>query len=161
MTKHLTLISVSLLLCATTGTGCLGGLLGGPFVPDFIDQDLAGQIGGDDWTYGVGAAVPRDGEYSIDLYTDSSDTPCTSTSFDQDIVMFSPPDAVGLYTLGLDSFGVTLVEDRGDDAPMNHISLTGAVEILEITYTEISGRMDVEASSDSWANGNFTAVICD
>ena len=154
MTKtSLPAVIATLLLSLGTGVGC---------APAYLDQDASGQIGGEDWTYRSGRArLDQDGEYSISLFGEESDTPCTYAAFDEDKIIFDLPDEVGSFQLGLGTFTVTLVEDRGDEAPMNYIATSGTVETLELSDTELGGRMLVEADEANWMNGNFSLPICE
>ena len=142
-----------LLLSLCTAVGC---------APPYLDQDASGEIGGEEWTYRSGrASLDQDGEFSISLFGEDSDTPCTYAAFDEDKIIFDLPDEVGSFQLGLGSLTVTLVEDRGDEAPMNYIATSGTVETLELSDTELVGRMVVEADDANWMNGNFTLPICE
>ena len=142
-----------LLLVLATVVGCQ---------PAFLDQDVSGQIGGEDWTYLSGrASLDQDGEYSVSLFSEDTDTPCIHAGFDENKIICDLPDEVASFQLGLGSLTVTLVEDRGDEAPMNYIAATGTVEILEIGDTELVGRMDIEADDENWVNGNFTLPLCE
>ncbi len=154
MTKpSLPLCIACLLLSLGTATGC---------APTYLDQDATGEIGGEEWSYRSGRArLDQNGEYSISLFGEDSDTPCSYAAFDEDKIIFDLPDEVGSFQLIMGSFTVTLVEDRGDEAPMNYIATSGTVETLELSDTELVGRMVVEADDDNWMNGNFSLPICE
>ena len=83
----------------------------------------------------------------------------------KEIWFFSVPNEVGIYKLKLnlncftcaDNFTVTLFEKDGS---MNFIATDGAVEILTISDTQVSGRIDARYDGNTFVNGNFTVSIC-
>lgn len=76
---------------------------------------------------------------------------------------FDVQAAPGLYPLKWDMGSpsdiqtVTLLEVDGF---VNHIATEGAIEILIITDTAITGRIDAHLDGDNTVNGNFTVDIC-
>jgi hypothetical protein len=52
---------------------------------------------------------------------------------------------------------VNLFEEEGY---VNNLASTGAVEILSISETQVSGRIDARIDDESFVNGNFTVNIC-
>lgn len=134
----------------------------------FKDQELAGEIGGDTWTYedGYASAESTDGVESlyISLVQDATGEGCDAAA-EGDFVFFYIPKAVGVYELKLDwndleaedNHTITLFDDENT---MNYIAAEGALEILSITDTQVSGRIDAVADEDAFINGNFTVSIC-
>lgn len=130
----------------------------------FKDQVLSGEIGGDAWTFGDGFVEESefDDEEILDfrLFLAHDGSVCSVP--DGDNVIFFVPRAVGLYKLSLNSSFegqvVNMVED--DDIPINNIATEGAIEILTISETEVTGRIDARMDSDNHINGNFTVSFC-
>lgn len=133
----------------------------------FKDQDLSGKIDGVSWTY-------ADGYVEVDTHDDVDILDVTltleqdgniCTGFPEgDRVFFFVPNAVGIYKLyfKLSSFEgqtVTLLDDD-QNPPLNIIATEGAIEILTITDTEVTGRIDARADKKSYVNGNFTVSFC-
>jgi len=85
--------------------------------------------------------------------------PCNQFFFDQEQIFFSIPNQVGLYQLDFQTQTVTFFVPPGT----NFIAAEGAVEILSIDSTNgiVTGRMDVTANENTFANGNFTLTFCD
>lgn len=136
---------------------------------DFKDQNLQGTIDGFPFTYGEGTVElnTRDGEDVLffDLYNSSEEITdiCDFFGFGNEVsVFFTIPAEVGLYELSLDlsSFSGQTVTLFNPDGAVNSIASTGAVEILTITETEVTGRMDATLDGNNTVNGNFTAVFC-
>lgn len=136
---------------------------------EFINQNLQGTIDGFAYTYGEGSVetTTRDGEgyLSFDLYHSSEDITdiCDFFGFGNEVsVFFSTPAEVGLYELSLDfsSFSGQTVTLFNPDGAVNNIASIGAVEILTVTETEVTGRMDATLDAENTVNGNFTAVFC-
>lgn len=133
---------------------------------DFIDQNLQGTIDGISFTLGEGRAeesISNSEELSINLYdiSEDIDDPCDFNFFGEHVrVVFTIPNAVGLYELGDTDEDlartVTLLNPSG---PTNIIALDGAVELLTITSSEVTGRIDARSGSDA-VNGNFVVPIC-
>jgi hypothetical protein len=135
---------------------------------EFINQNTQGTIDGNSFDFGSGTVEvsPFDSnEFSLDLYDDSETftDPCELFGFGDFVnVFFSVPNAVGLYELSIDFSGgnesrtVTLFNP---ETVLNIIATEGAVEILSISDTELTGRIDVRAG-ESFVNGNFTVVFC-
>ena len=141
----------------------------------FKDQDLGGMIGGVLWTQRSGFAQEEsyNGEeiLGIDLVeTVSSGEGCTMFMPEGDYVFFDVPNKVGLYELSINwdadlanstekSRTVTLY-DGDDKDKINYIATSGAIEILSISETEITGRIDARAEEGTYVNGNFTVALC-
>jgi len=130
---------------------------------DFIDQTLQGTIAGSSWTFAAGVAEisPFDEtELAFDLYhIEAAGTPCDFGAFSatQIVILFSVPNEVGLYNLGLDQ-SVTIY-----DGTTNYIVTTGKLEILTIDTTtnmQVTGRLVAEYDSSYTVNGNFSVTYC-
>ncbi|MBL7840746.1 MAG: hypothetical protein JNJ75_11430 [Cyclobacteriaceae bacterium] len=136
----------------------------------FKNQDLQGKIEGGSWTYADGYVETTTLEgvesLSVNLMLTQVDGACGNFSVEGDEVFFFVPNAVGLYKLSFDlgSFDgqvVTLYDDDdGGPDPINVIATKGAIEILTITDTEVTGRIDARADKDNFVNGNFTVSFC-
>lgn len=136
---------------------------------DFINQNLQGTIDGHVFTYGEGTVETTtfEGEeqLSFDLYHSNEDITdvCDFFSFGDEVsVFFFMPAEVGLYELSLNfsDFSGRTVTLFNPDGAVNNIASIGAVEILTITETEVTGRMDATLDGENTVNGNFTAVFC-
>ncbi|HEY8513301.1 MAG TPA: hypothetical protein VIL31_15190 [Cyclobacteriaceae bacterium] len=133
----------------------------------FKDQDAAGEIEGVEWAYADGyAATTGEGtskKLHITLVLPHEAQGCDILP-EGDFVLFSIPAIKGLYTLKLDfnnpenSYTVTLFDS---DESMNVIAGKGAVEILSITESEVTGRIDARADDENYVNGNFSIPLCD
>lgn len=77
-------------------------------------------------------------------------------------MFFTVPNEVGLYKLSFDlgSFSGQTVTLFDQQTVLNTIATTGAIEILTITDTEVTGRVDARADKDNFVNGNFTVSFC-
>lgn len=139
---------------------------------NFKNQDLQGMIGGVVWTYrgGVAAEEIVEGEHviGVDLAEE------VSIGNDNDMrmpegnyVFFDVPNAVGVYELEI-NWDANLL--RGNEegqtitlyneaSGMSHIGTEGAIEILAVTDTEITGRIDARSESGTYINGNFTVQL--
>lgn len=135
----------------------------------FKDRDLQGEIEGDSWTYADGyvETMTVDGEESLSVNLMLVQESAACAVFPEgDQVFFFVPNAVGLYKLSFDlgSFDgqvVTLYDDdNGGPNATNIIATTGAIEILTITDTEVTGRIDARYDKDNYVNGNFTVSFC-
>ena len=137
----------------------------------FIDQDAAGKIDKVNWTYADGYAdietfgTGSDLRVSVDLTIPQTEEGCDIFIPEGDMVFFSVPNEVGLYKLKLDlncftcadNITVTLFKKDGFE---NFIATEGAVEILAISDTEVSGRIDARYDGNTFVNGNFAVSIC-
>jgi hypothetical protein len=133
----------------------------------FKDQDVSGRISNTAWTYADGYAdtyANQEEELMISVkLTLTQDQPgCEMGLPVGDQIFFDVPATPGVYKLFLDLESgdgqtVTLWDDSEE---LNILASKGAIEILEITETEVTGRIDARSSSDSYVNGNFTIDIC-
>ena len=127
---------------------------------EFKNQTASGKIEGVAWTFVEGRAEDNGDNISIDLMLEQSEAPCEIFGFGEgDVVFFTIPNAVGLYKLqmGANSQTATLFDE---DDFLNVIAVDGAIEILTITTTEVTGRLDVRSDSNNFINGNFTVTLC-
>ncbi|MEP1097104.1 MAG: hypothetical protein ABJG78_18465 [Cyclobacteriaceae bacterium] len=136
---------------------------------EFIDQNAQGMIDGISFTFAVGTSeVRNDGEdLSVDFYdvTEELTDVCGFFGFGDSVsVFFSIPNAVGVYEL---SFSLDNLEDGrtvtmfNPAKTLNILATEGAVEILSISDTEVTGRIDARAGDGDAINGNFTLTICE
>jgi hypothetical protein len=149
-----------LLLLAATVFSCKDDDDGKKY--DFKDQDLSGQIADQNWTYDDGyAEVTGDNKLSINILAAHDGPTGCEASWQGDMVFFHCPNAVGLYELDFDGSGmgqtVTLFDN---EETFNYISTEGAVEIISITETTVTGRIDARGDDEFFVNGNFTIALC-
>jgi hypothetical protein len=131
----------------------------------FKSQDAAGKIKSSDWKYADGFADKfnrgSDPFIDITLVETQPQKGCDIVIPTGNRVFFVVPAVVALYKLspGLtgNNYTVTLYEKA---TGFNVIVGTGAVEILSITATEVTGRIDAQADDKSFVNGNFKVTIC-
>lgn len=129
-------------------------------------MNLKGQINGKSWSFVDGSAEISsfdDSKISIELGAQELEDPCDIFGSSGLRVFFSIKNEVALTELNF-SFEesgqtVTLFDPEGT---LNIIVSTGAVEILSISDTEVSGRIDARYEGDSGdgVNGNFTVTFC-
>ena len=131
----------------------------------FLDRNLQGEIDGQNFTLGFGAARYYDinkSEFYIDLYdVDEEGTdPCNIYSKEVKAT-FTVPAKVGLYPLRFrlkpDDQTVILYNP---EKSLNIIVALGAIDIISISETEVVGRLDARESGPSGINGNFRIPIC-
>ena len=136
---------------------------------EFIDQNAQGTIDGISFSFQTGTAEDsffNEEELSIDLYDESEDITdvCDFFGFGDAVrVFFSIPNTVGLYELSFsfdDAENGRTVTMFNPAKTLNIIATEGAVEILSISDTEVSGRLDIDAGEGNEVNGNFTVTIC-
>lgn len=159
------LLSKALIACLVVANfGC--GDDEGPAY-EFKDQNLQGQINGKSWTFVDGNAEVNsfdDTRLSIELGAEALEDPCDFFSISGLRVFFSVKNEVTLTELNfsLDDEGgqtITLFDPEGNQ---NIIATAGAIEILTITATEITGKMDARYEGDGGdgVNGNFSVTFC-
>jgi hypothetical protein len=136
----------------------------------FRDQPLAGQIGGVAWTHQSGfveeETFKEEAILGFDLVQDIVDgeAGCNILFPEGDYVFFDVPNKVGIYEINFDL--MNMAEDSqsltlyDDETGVNHIANEGAIEILTITDTEVTGRIDARSEADTYINGNFTVTLC-
>ena len=168
MKKYLLyLLAISLVFnisCSDDGDG------GGGSDYEFLDQNAQGKINGKDFALvlGKGEMDPFDEtRLSITLWSESFTDAC-GFNFGQEVSsFFTVPMQVGLYELKLDltdfegSQTVTLFDP---DGTLNIICSDGAVEILSITETKVTGKIHAYYTGDKLENdinGNFEVTYCE
>lgn len=150
-----------LTLCLVILTSC-GDDDSGPAY-SFDDQDLQGEIQGQDWVYLDGEAEESfffDDQMSIELIQEEIEQACGLFYSLESSVFFSVPYEEGLFELNLSGTTSQTVTLYVPDETLNIIATGGAVEILSISETEISGRIDARYDEDNFINGNFTIPFC-
>lgn len=132
----------------------------------FKNQDLQGKIEGGSWTYADGYVETTTLEgvesLSVNLMLAQVDGACRNFSIEGDQVLFTVPNAVGVYKLNFDlgSFSGQVVNLFDTETTLNTFATKGAIEILTVTDTEVTGRIDARADKDNYVNGNFTVSFC-
>ena len=135
---------------------------------NFKNQDASGKIANVSWSYQDGYAsiydVGDSKRIEVRLVLAQTMTGCDISSFAEgDQVFFDLPTVVGVYKLVLDwtptvnSNTATLLDTEEAEW---YIATIGAIEILSISDTEVSGRIDAKADDKNFVNGNFTVSIC-
>jgi hypothetical protein len=131
----------------------------------FKNQDAAGKINNVAWAYTDGYADVSSGQepfVHVKLFLAQSNKGCAITNATGNEVFFGLPAKVGLYNLNFNlsggtSYTATLFERS---TFLNIIAGSGAIEILTLTGTEITGRMDARSDDQNSVNGNFKVAIC-
>ena len=129
---------------------------------EFKNQSLQGQIEGETWVFSSGIAEVsffEETDLSFELSSETFEDPCAEFILDGQKLLFDIPAVVGVYELSFSENGHT-VTLYNPDTNLNSIAVSGAVEILTITETEVTGRIDARADSETFANGNFTVPYC-
>jgi hypothetical protein len=134
----------------------------------FKNQDASGKIGNVAWTYQDGRATidgsGADARLNISLIIaqQSGDQGCDIFQIEGDEVFFGVPAVVGLYKLSfnLNSGTGQTATLFDDEETFNHIAAEGAIEILTITATQVTGRIDARGDQENTVNGNFEVDIC-
>jgi len=125
---------------------------------NFEDQPLQGQIMGKDFILGESVfEIDEDDYLSISLFNEDRDValPC-AISNDPDIELYMPMK-VGIHIFNELNIEPLVYFPEAVEFPD---FAKGAVEILSITDTEITGRVDVTTPEGSSVNGNFKAAVC-
>lgn len=131
----------------------------------FKNQDLKGEIEGDTWMYADGYVAESifDDEEVLDITLTLVHDGSICESFPEgDRVIFFVPNAVGVYELSFDlaSFNGQVVTLFDAEQTLNTIATKGAIEILSISETTVTGRIDARADGDNYVNGNFIVSFC-
>lgn len=164
MKNQKSFLLIALFIATSLFTSCGNDDEAGPTY-SFINQNLQGTIDGIPFTLKGGRFEDgfEENEISIDLYDTNEQGDICSILFGEFVnVFFSIPRAVGLYELSfnLDSFDGRTVTLYNPDNSLNIIATEGAVEILSISDTQVTGRMDVRFDEENAVNGNFTVELC-
>lgn len=130
------------------------------FKYEFQDQDASGKIVGDEWTYAYGKArnsiVNGKNFLDISLMLPQTQEGCNIMLVEDNYVAFSVPADVDLHKVGSNDVWAYFTEAGGDHTTVGK----GAIEILSITDTYITGRVDIPLNKSNFVNGNFTVVRC-
>ena len=147
--------------------GCLAALFScreedsGPGY-NFKDQFVMGEIDGEGWRYQDGYAEINGDKIEITLMVAQEDgvKACDVFLPEGDQVFFTVPADKGLYKLGLNSSSRT-VTMLDEEETLNHIADDGAIEILNISNSDIKGRIDARSDEEeNYVNGDFRVLIC-
>jgi hypothetical protein len=156
---------------------------GGNNTVEYLDQDLQGQIEGENWKYedGIVYSSPSSGDSSLTWFHIGLDDQDTSVCFfsnpdNKSFLLFTynhPGSVLPTFeqTLSFDftsgsTFTITMVsyEDTSSFAN-NRIITSGGLEITEVDTVNkiVRGRMDIQdevAGDANNVNGNFTLSYC-
>ena len=133
---------------------------------NFKDQILQGSIEGKTFVMKDGyfeESFFDETEYSIEIHDENEpEDACAVFSSEFPQVFFSVPKAVGLYKLKFDlaNFSGRTVTLYDPDGSINNIAVAGAIEVLSISETTLTGRLDARMNKDNIVNGNFTVILC-
>jgi hypothetical protein len=133
---------------------------------NFKNQNLSGKINGATWTQKSGLAqfeaYYTDSTISFNMFNASTANICQLFPETNEI-FFSLPKQTGLYLINWNpenpQMGVSLTMYCTDNHT-NYIATSGAIEILSISQTEITGRIDAYNDDFNYVNGNFTVPVC-
>jgi hypothetical protein len=151
--------SRSLLVLALATAGCSssddgGGTNGGAI----IDTTLSGKVGGQTWSFQVGAtdAFLSDGDdnFFAALYA-TAYTPCSGPEPSGLHLLVAVPKQPGDYPLNL-MRNVTFVVGDSD----NLISLDGHIIVDEVTATTVTGGLRTRRDDGNDVNGQFQLTVC-
>ncbi len=134
--------------------------------PNFSTSVASGKFMGDPFTFVEGTASENfadETEFRVFLYGENVvGDACDGFNFEKpdSSIIFTVPMEVGVYPLTLTD-NVTFNDASIVNEVNADLAICGAIEILSITDTEITGRLDASANADSELNGTFTLVRCD
>jgi len=135
--------------------------------PEFATAVATGSFMGSAFTIVEGTADEDPFEadkYRYNLYGEAvTGDPCDGFNFDKPklSIIFSVPKEVGVYNLGVAAGNsVTFNDATVVNEVTADVAVCGAVEIISVSATEISGRVDAFANSNSDLNGVFTVQLC-
>jgi hypothetical protein len=132
----------------------------------FKNQEVSGKINNVAWAYADGFAdlfsSGSEPKVDIKLFLAQPSKGCNVVSVSGNQVFFFLPAKIGLYPLSFNlsggaSYTATLFEKA---TTLNIIASTGAIEILTLSSTEVTGRIDARSDDKSFVNGNFKIAIC-
>jgi hypothetical protein len=129
---------------------------------NFKNQHAMGEIAGQEWAYQNGYSDIDDGNLHVTLMlSQDGQQGCEVFLADGDQVFFTVPADEGIYKLNFGSNNARTATLFDDDEAFNHIAADGAIEILDISNTQVKGRINAVADEDAnYVNGNFTVPIC-
>lgn len=135
--------------------------------PEFATAVATGSFMGAAFTIVEGTAVEDfadENNYRFTLYGETvTGDPCDNFNFDKPklSIIFSVPKDVGVHNLGLGAGNSVTFNDATVTNEVNaDVATCGAVEIISVSATEISGRIDAFFSAASDLNGTFTVTLC-
>jgi hypothetical protein len=123
-----------------------------------VTTPLAGKVGGQSWTFQIGATdafLSRgDGDFVAVLHA-TSYTPCSTSEPTGPHLLVSVPKQPGVYPLSL-MRNVTFVVNDSD----NLISLDGEVEVHQVTATTVTAGLRTRRDDGNDVNGQFQLTVC-
>lgn len=137
----------------------------------FKNQDVQGEMFGEDWMYEDGNVYETEIEgqnmLSVALYAAFDDDVCKGSNNEtgDDEMGFYVPPVVGVYKLKSDTdfpmLHVAMINVDSDAGGFPEIifAYEGSIEILTITETEVTGRV-VARHGKNIVNGNFDVPFC-
>lgn len=129
-------------------------------VYDFIDQDASGLITNEPWTYEDGHATGYTSgdktNYTIRLRLQQAGSGCDAGLVQGRRMYFNVEGKVGVYKVTGDTY-MFFSDDVND---LNSDKTEGAIEIVSVTSSLITGRIDVRLDEENYVNGNFTVSNC-
>ena len=135
-------------------------------VASFINQVATGTFFGDPFTFVEGTAkedFADSTQFRIVLYREAvTGDACDNFNFSKPTIsiIFSVPKMVGIYELGL-LYSLTFNDASTVNQVDAEIAACGAIEITEVSATEVAGQLDATASDASMLNGTFRVQLCD
>lgn len=127
----------------------------------FKNQDLSGKIGGDSWTYEDGFIDEftfEGKDFLSSNLTLTQDGSVCEVDLEGNYIYFGAPKKVGVYKLKGGNERIFLVMNNNHTASFD--ANKGAIEILSITETQVTGRIDARFNGNNFVNGNFTVSFC-
>jgi hypothetical protein len=157
--KKTYLLTISLLVIASCGDDAKPSY-------SFKNQTLSGKIGNTEWEYGDGYAevygLEANSELHVDLFMELDGEGCDLIPAGNE-VLFTVPNKVGIYPLKgnlSDLENSMFINMFEEETTMNHLASKGAIEILSITESTVTGRVDAKVDEANTINGNFTVNVC-
>lgn len=132
---------------------------------DFSAGAATGLFMGDPFTVVTGTATENFAdatEFRITLYGETvMGDACDGFNFEKpdSTIIFTVPMEIGVYDI-LFSNSVTFNDASVVNEVTAEVSTCGAIEILSISETEVTGRIDAKRNTDSELNGTFTLERC-
>lgn len=156
--RTLTIPVVSAFLLGCCLAACGGGGGGGGY--SISDTTLAGQIGGQQWTFVQGETsdfMSNEESYSAVLFPDSY-TACEMFSQPDGVnkILLFLPKEVGEYSLGMQQ-NITFVVHPAD----NYVATSGLLEVEAINADTIDAGLYAVYGDGYQVDGRFTVDICE
>lgn len=119
---------------------------------------LSGQVGGQPWTFQLGATdaflSQGGGDFVAVLYA-TSYTPCTDSDPIGPHLFVAVPRQPGVYPLTA-MRNVTFTFNDAD----NQIALDGEVEVHDVTATRVTGGLRTRVDAGNDVDGQFQLTVC-